>query len=212
MSSQKLVVFDLDGTLNRTELYAVPAHHRALAELGLPDRSDEIIVSAFGACAQEGVQLLTGRSDPAFVKEYMQCSGRHEQELIRENAGSYEGVPEALRSLREDGYTTAVCSNSSERYIRMVLGALHLLEEIDLIQPLVEGMDKNGTLGLLLAREQPCAAVMVGDRVYDRDAARANGLPFIGCLYGFRPEEVRDADAAVSAAGEIPAAVKRLIG
>ena len=31
----KLVVFDLDGTLNRTDLYSVPAHRTAFEELGM---------------------------------------------------------------------------------------------------------------------------------------------------------------------------------
>ena len=45
----KLVVFDLDGTLNRTDLYSVPAHRTAFEELGMFGITDEEIISNFGA-------------------------------------------------------------------------------------------------------------------------------------------------------------------
>ena len=117
-----------------------------------------------------------------------------------------------LSQLKADGYDTAICSNSSERYIRMVLEALSISQWIDYIQPLIPDLTKEDTLRLLLEREKPPAAVMVGDRFYDKDAAQANGLPFIGCLYGFCPDEVRDGDAAVESPLDINDAVRRLIG
>lgn len=210
--NKKLVVFDLDGTLNRTELYAVPAHHALLREMGLPDRSDKDIISCFGARAQDCIVRLTGRTDPEFLAEYARRAGKKEQEMIRERADCYKGVRELLFRLRQDGYETAVCSNSYERYIHMVLKALQLEEWIDHIQPLVPELTKNDTLGILLLKTAPAAAVMAGDRIFDFDAARANRVPFIGCLYGFNPQEVEEADEAVHSAAEIYGAVKRLIG
>lgn len=35
MSRDKLVIFDLDGTLNRTDLYSVAAQQKALEEFGV---------------------------------------------------------------------------------------------------------------------------------------------------------------------------------
>ena len=43
-------------------------------------------------------------------------------------------------------------------------------------------------------------------------AARDNGLPFIGCQYGYLPHEVDGADIRVACAADIPRAVKALIG
>lgn len=208
----KLVVFDLDGTLNRTELYAVPAHRKALLELGFADKTDDEIISTFGARAQEAVVFLTGNSDPDFAKQYFRQEGLYENDFIKEHAAAYDGVPQMLEQLKQNHYQTAICSNSSERYIRMVLTRLDILRYIDHIQPLQPDMHKGDTLRLLINRVQPESAVMVGDRFYDKDAARDNGIPFIGCSYGFRPDEVSDADIPVKSALDINAAVKKLIG
>ena len=52
---------------------------------------------------------------------------------------------------------------------------------------------------------------MVGDTIFDLEAARKNDLPFIGCLYGFRPAEMAAADRKVAAVSEIPAAAQELL-
>lgn len=209
---KKLVVFDLDGTLNRTELYAVPAHKKALAELNVFDKTDEFIISLFGERGEDCVHLLLNSHDKELGKEYFKRVSQYEAEFIETLFGAYEGSLEMLVKLHQDGYNTAICSNSSERYIKMVLTKLSLIKQIDFIQPLVPGMIKDETLKLLIERECPEKTVMVGDRRFDKAAATANNIPFIGCLYGFNPSEVADADRAVNTASEINVAVEELIG
>ena len=46
MEFSKLVVFDVDGTLNQTERYAIAAYRKALEELGRGGFTDE--ESVFG--------------------------------------------------------------------------------------------------------------------------------------------------------------------
>ena len=64
--------------------------------------------------------------------------------------------------------------------------------------------------GLRMLHCHSADAVMVGDRHFDRTAARENGVPFVGCLYGLFPAEVTGADAEVKSAGELPEAIERL--
>ena len=47
--SKRFIVFDLDGTLNRTDTYAVPAIADALADMGRTDVTREEIIDTFGA-------------------------------------------------------------------------------------------------------------------------------------------------------------------
>ncbi|WMJ23533.1 HAD family hydrolase [Paludicola sp. MB14-C6] len=208
----KLVVFDLDGTLNKTHLYSVPAHKKALAEFGIFDKTDEFIISTYGSRAQDSVGLLMEGCDSKTATTYLKKVSQYESEFITDLGQEFDGVSTMLDKLKESGYQTAVCSNASERYIRMVLNALKLIDKIDYIQPLLPDITKNDTLEMLLKRVNPTKAVMVGDRYYDKDAARYNHIPFIGCLYGFKSSDVEDADIAVKSPIDIYEAVETLIG
>ncbi len=210
--NNKLVVFDLDGTLNKTDLYSVPAHKKALAEYGIFDKTDEFIISKIGARGQDAVQGLLNGCDEQTGYEYLKKVSQYEYEFIADYSGEFDGISEMLDKLKSNGYETAVCSNASERYIRMVLNALKLIDKIDYIQPLLPDMTKDDTLCLLLNKVNPEKAAMVGDRIYDKLAAKHNNIPFIGCLYGFEQSEVCDADIPVKSPHDIFNAVETLIG
>ena len=73
-------------------------------------------------------------------------------------------------------------------------------------------MIKTQTLALLLNRIKPTKAVMVGDRVFDKEAAFENKIPFIGCGYGYNTQEMQGSDIIVSHANQLYDAVVKLIG
>lgn len=211
---KKLVAFDLDGTLNKTDLYAVLAHQKAQAEFGATVKSSDDIIATFGERGEDIVHTLIDSNDVELGKAYLRRVGECEREFIADHHGEYDGITEMLKKLKADGYLTAICSNSSERYITMVLEHLNLLQYIDYIQPLIKGLCKVETLGLLIERVKPDKAVMVGDRRFDMEAAVGNSIPFIGCLYGFggvKAFEVEAADIAVNTPCEINAAVDKLM-
>lgn len=211
MMLKKLTVFDLDGTLNRTDLYSVPAHLKALAERGIHNITPEQIVSTFGERASDYVQKLVGNVTDEEARSYLDAVAKYELEFIYNKGKPYDGVLDSLKKLKENGYYTAICSNSSRRYITMVLDALGLMPYIDFIQDLQPNMTKVQTLALLLDKEKPDKAVMVGDRVFDVEAGHKNNLKVIGCTYGFNPGELKDADVKIESAGDIYTAVVQLI-
>lgn len=211
---KRLVVFDLDGTLNRTELYTIPANRKTLEAFGITSKqiSDEQILSQVGASFYDAIHYFLGEDvSPEDVEKYKTLNTEYENEFMQTNSAFYDGVDVALQTLKEQGFELAVCSNASERYIKLVLNTLGLNEYIDHIQPLLPNMTKVDTLGLLLERVSPDKAVMVGDRYFDKDASRGNNLPFIGCKYGFCSAEVADADIAVDSPTEFVDAVNKLI-
>ncbi len=210
MKAMKLCVFDLDGTLNQTHLFSVPAHLEALREFGITDKTPEEIMGTFGARAAEYVPYLLGDPNigPAAQRWYLDLVAENENKFIKIYGKPYDGVMESLQNLKRDGYRTAVCSNASQRYIENCLKELELAPLIDEIQPLLPDMTKADTLSLLLERVKPAAAVMVGDRLFDWEAARANSLPFVGCLYGYNPEEVEKSPYTVAHAGDLYRTVK----
>ncbi len=209
---KKLVVFDLDGTLNQTMLYAEEAHRLALEHFGVTHLSGEEIISYFGARPQDYVKDMLPDFTHEQHEEYHKIVAKYEQELMRVHGKEFDGVTESLISLRADNYLIAVCSNSSNRYISSVLKALNLTEYVDLIQELLPNMIKDDTLRILLNEVKPDKACMVGDRIYDKNAAMTNNIPFIGCGYGYNEEEVKNSDYTVYSAHELYNAVKTLIG
>lgn len=208
---KKLVVFDLDGTLNRTELFSVPAHLKALENRGIRHITAQEIISLFGERAEDCIFKLVGTKDEQVIRSYLDEVAVYEKENIKTMGKPYDGVLDSLKKLRADGYLTAVCSNASLRYISLVLDSLGLMPLIDYIQELRPGMDKVQTLGLLLDKVKPDQAVMVGDRRFDIIAGKENGLQTIGCRYGFGPEEAELADEKIDSATAIYKAVKKLI-
>ena len=56
----KLVVFDVDGTLNQTERYAIAAYRKALEELGRDGFTDEELKQRIGAPFSEDLKFFFG--------------------------------------------------------------------------------------------------------------------------------------------------------
>ena len=125
---------------------------------------------------------------------------------------AFDGVPQMIRQLSEAGYILAVCTNGTNGYVRKIASALGLAPYFTWLQGAEPGCTKSDTLKMVLDKIRPDKAVMVGDRHHDMQAARDNGLPFIGCQYGYLPHEVDGADIRVACAADIPRAVKALIG
>ncbi len=211
MTNKPLIIFDLDGTLNQTELHSVPAQMQVLREFGVSNISPEKIKGTFGATYEEYTEtLLPGYSEErkqAYLKRVLEV----ESEFLFQYGHFYPGTDTMLDDLHHKGYFTAVCSNASEKYITTVLKTLSLTERIDYIQPLIRGKSKKDSLRFLLSRIQPSASVMVGDTVFDMEAARANRIPFAGCLYGYRPHEMQGADALLRQPMDLLAVVDRLL-
>ncbi len=207
----KLVVFDLDGTLNQTEIYAVKALEKALEHFNVRDVPYEKLIGTFGGRIDDYIHDFVTDPTSEDLEMFIKLLDSYEEEFIKEFHAEYDGVTKLLTDLRAKGYKTAICSNAYLNYIEMVLDVLNLNHLIDYIQPLEVDMNKVTTLRKLINYVAPEKVVMVGDRHFDKQAARENNIPFIGCLYGFNKDEIIDADRVVSAPCEILAAVDELL-
>jgi phosphoglycolate phosphatase len=207
----KLVVFDLDGTLNQTDCYAIKAYQLTFQQIGITSISAQDIIAQIGARPEDTVHDLLPGCDESTQAAYFRYLQQNEFEMMKKYGRAFDGTEEMLSKLRTHGYQIAICSNASLLHIEEVLNAIHIRHFIDLIQPLVNGMMKSDILRLLLEKTKPGKSCMVGDRIYDKNAARSNHIPFIGCLYGYNRDEVSDADIAVNAPTEVFDAVVGLL-
>lgn len=212
MKKGKWVVFDLDGTLNRADLMTVEANRQAQREFNQPISEPEVIISAVGEKSDDYLNYIAPSLNKEQRDRYIARVNELQGYYRKLHGCSYKGSDQLLQKLRAGGYHIAICSNSTERYIIETVEDIGLRAYIDEIQPMEKVLPKEGTLALLLRRVEAEKAVMVGDRIFDKQAAAKNHIPFIGCLYGYAPSEVHDADRTVSCISEIPGAVKDLIG
>ncbi|MDO4276203.1 MAG: HAD family hydrolase [Eubacteriales bacterium] len=206
----KYVIFDIDGTLNQTDLYAVEAYMKALQKRNIQATRRDII-ECIGLSPASIIERLLGPLDEEEIQLWTYDIKKFEFELMTEKAKSFEGVEEMLSALKALGYKLAICSNAFFDHIEQVLSVIGIRSFFDEIGSLEWGNNKEEVLQYLMEKIEFEQACMVGDRMFDIQAARENGLPVIGCAYGYAPEEIQEADIVVKAPGEIVQAVKVLI-
>lgn len=207
----KYVFFDIDGTLNETDRYAVPAYQKALKKRGI-DASREDVIACIGLSPEAIIERLFGALDDSEREEWRADIKEYEFAIMEETARTFVGIPKTLTELKEQGYKLVICSNAYPEHIEKVLNVLGIRRYFDIIGSLELGNSKVETLKNLLKKYRAGAACLAGDRKFDIEAARMNGIPVIGCAYGYAPEEIQTADIIVRKASEIPAAVAELLG
>ena len=206
-----LAVFDLDGTISQTDLFSVPAHIQVMSEMGYPVKTEAEIKSTYGMVQKDYLNALIGDYSSDNAMTYLRRVTAVEQELISTEGRPFDGATEMLKELRASGIKTAICSNASYRYIKMVMDAYKMFDLFDYFQPVTKGLSKIDTLGILLEHSKAQKAVMVGDTAFDMQAAEGNNIPFIGCLYGFRPEQLTVCEHKVNSACELTEKIKTLL-
>lgn len=207
---RRYVIFDIDGTLNQTALYALDAYKEALKKWGRK-ASDEEIISCIGLSPAGIIEKLFGNLEGEELRAWQKDIKEYEFERMEQNAAAFPGIIESLQKLEGQGYGLAICSNAFPEHIEHVLEAIHVREYFSEIGSLKLGTDKCEVLAALLEKLDCEAACMVGDRKFDIMAARANEIPVIGCGYGYAPEEIQDADRIAGHGSEIFDAVSALI-
>lgn len=195
------IIFDLDGTLTDPREGITRCFLHVLERLRLPMQPQRELERFIGPPLRDAISELIGDRDAAQVE--------NATTIYRERFGTtglfenfpYPGIGEALAGQRERGHTLWVCTSKAGVYAKRILEHF----ELSAFFSEIYGCELDGTfsdkaelLAHILGRHaiDPARAIMVGDRMHDVRAARANGLRSIGVLYGFGDEaELREAGA-----------------
>ena len=186
--ANKAILFDLDGTLLETHWHSCRAAHETLRALHLADVSDEIVMRLIGEPAEVFLSAIApGYSDPTAFETLFDAN---ERAALKSVGKLYDGVPELIAALQKRGYRLAICSNGSREYVEAALETTGIRPAFSRLACAGEFPEKAAAVSYLL-REWNCDhAVMVGDRVHDREAAEKNSLPFIAAEYGYGGDEL----------------------
>ena len=204
----RAIIFDLDGTLLQTHLHSCHAAHETLRALGLSDVSDALVLRHIGEPADVFLHALAPEyPDPA---AFEQLFDRNERAALVQVGKLFDGVPELLQHLSEKGYSLAICSNGSREYVEIALAVTGIHKFFSCLVCAGDYPDKTAAVSAIIEELNSALAVVVGDRVHDMDAAKANGLPFISATYGYGGVETATAVYRAANASEVVSLVERI--
>lgn len=218
----RVAVFDLDGTLADTAADLIAAANRALAEAGhgAPLDLDRDRAAAFaGGRAMLRAGMTRGRGvDEAEVDRLYPRLLEHYAAALAVDTRLYDGAEAALERLAAAGWTLGICTNKPERLASLLVEALGLAPRFAVLLgadtlPVRKPDPRHLLETIARAGGSPDRAVLIGDTVTDRAAARAAGVPCV--LVGFGPEgggvAALDPEAVVTHFDELPPLLERLV-
>lgn len=191
------VLFDLDGTLTRSEDPILSSLRYVFEQMGFPVPSDAELKRFIGPPLRDSfakfMNFSKEQTDVA-VQHYLTHHDREGMLLY----SVYPYIRALLTTLKKQGaYVAVATSKPIGRTMR-----LFKMYQLDRYFDCVIGEQSNEVqLGKaeLVQRalpEQYRRAVMVGDRMFDINGAKANGIDSIGVLYGYSAEgELKEAGA-----------------
>ncbi|MCU1571078.1 MAG: family hydrolase [Naasia sp.] len=198
-SPLRAVLFDIDGTLVDSNYLHIDAWDRALAEVDAPAPvwkihrsigmdSKKLLEAVAGGVPEE----TTSRAKELHSDYYKEAAGR-----LR----PFDGAQELIRAIDARGIRVVLATSAPEDELAILRGVLD-------VDDAVSEVTSSGDVGtakpepdiievaLGKAGVQPGEAVMVGDSVWDVQAAGRAGVTAIGVLTGGVSEaELRDAGA-----------------
>jgi phosphoglycolate phosphatase len=192
------IFFDLDGTLTDPKPGITGSMQFALEKLGRPVPSKDDLEWCIGPPLLENFTKLVGAEEApdgiVYYRERFGDVGLFENEV-------YPGIAECLAEAQSAGFQLYVASSKAYVFVQRIL------DHFDLSRYFAGafGSELDGTrtqkadlLRHALAETGATAddSTMVGDRGLDVDGALANGMDFVGVLYGYGTlEELRTAGA-----------------
>jgi phosphoglycolate phosphatase len=222
MTSPRIVVFDLDGTLVDTAPDLINALNFVLDREGLPPVPLHAARNMIGAGARKLIERGLELEDRAasldditrLTSGFIDYYASHIADVSR----PFEGLEAALDELAGRGYRFAVCTNKLEWLSKLLLDRLGLSSRFAAIC----GADTFGVskpdpaiLQQTIARAggQLSSAIMVGDAGPDIGVARRAGIPVIGVDFGYTEVPISELkpDRLISHMRELPAAVESLM-
>ncbi|MBN1778565.1 MAG: dTMP kinase [Clostridiales bacterium] len=183
------VVFDLDGTLTCSEHGILASLRYAMEKLDAPMLPDDKLRQLIGPALGESFMRVAGLSGEQ-VKKAVQYYVKHFDEVGIYLYSVFPHIRTMLTMLKKNGVYLAVATSKPLARTVSLLEHFHLRRYFDRII----GEDNNDAqIGKaeLIRRALPetCRrAVMVGDRKFDIEGAKANGIDTIGAGYGYAAE------------------------
>jgi phosphoglycolate phosphatase len=201
--SNKLVVFDCDGTLVDSQHSICTAMVRAFEGEKLTPPERLAILSVVGLSLPVAMARLLPDAEGDFHDHLAERYKLAFHALRRENAVSeplYPGIGELVRELDAAGWLLGVATGKSDRGLNLCLTHHGIIDRFVTLQTADRHPSKPHPSMLMTAMAEagalPETTVMIGDTSFDIDMAVAAGVRGIGVAWGYHlPEELIAAGA-----------------
>ncbi len=190
----KNLLFDLDGTLTDPALGITSAAQYALANMGIEVADRKTLNWMIGppliGSFEEGFGMTRPQAMEAlgYYREYFSEKGIFENSV-------YPGMAELLRDLKAAGRRVMVATSKPEEFTHRILEHFGIARYFDFVggNTMDEARPTKADVVAHVLRSCPEAApestLMIGDRKYDVEGARAFRLDCAGVLYGYGSRE-----------------------
>jgi phosphoglycolate phosphatase len=205
------LIFDLDGTLTDSKPGIVGCLRKVLDARQMGDQG--VLDRFVGPPVEEWtVELLPAGSEEdraALAREYRACYDREGWK----NNSVFAGVRELLAELRRQGFPLYVCTSKPRHFAVRILDAFELSPFFAAIYGDKAEFLSHSKVDLLATLLQECSLEkestwMIGDRIYDYQAAHANDIRCLAAGWGYgSAEESAQADAVAATPADVPAFV-----
>jgi phosphoglycolate phosphatase len=195
------VLLDLDGTLSDSRPGIVACFRHMLAELGHDPAEIGDLTWAVGPPMAVSVgTMLAKYGDDRVDLGLTTYRARYTTTGIYE-CSAYPGIKDMLAALTEAGHSLCVATSKRRDFAERVVDYLDFRQYLPKVYGAIPGGgldEKKDLLSEILRVEgyDPTATTMVGDRLHDIHAAKANSLRSIGVLWGYGGQaELQEAGA-----------------
>ena len=181
-----VILFDLDGTLTESAPGIARAAQIAVEQMGYTGFDPRVFQTFIGPPLRDSFRRHFGMSEAQAEEAVRLYRAYYTERGIFENA-VYQGIPQLLRRLRAGGARLFVATAKPHVFMERVLDRFGLSRFFEgaVGTTLDErNADKAPLIRAALPKDAG-RAVMIGDRRYDIEGGRANGIDTIGVCYGY---------------------------
>ncbi|MEZ0481652.1 HAD family hydrolase [Planococcus sp. SSTMD024] len=214
----KAIIFDMDGTLFQTGTILEQSLEEAFAVLrergdwqgAAPIEAYRNIMGVPLPAVWEA--LLPGKSDETKREMDAYFLERLIANITEGKGVLYPDVTTVFAKLSAEGYRIFIASNGLVRYLAAIVEHFGLDEWVTETFSIeqVDTPDKGELVRMIKEKYGVTEGAVVGDRLSDIRAAKANGLLAVGCRFDFAQEqELKEADLVIDGLMELTAVLKQ---
>lgn len=185
----KNIFFDLDGTVTDSGPGIVKSVQYALRCYGIDEPDLDKLNSFVGPPLYKSFMNYLDCSEEE-AKEAVECYREYYAENGLYENKLYDGIESLLYNLKEKGYKIILASSKPRIYVKRILSYFRIMRYFDYVEGSEldsQRTDKGELLAYVLKKWdlRPEESVMIGDRKYDIEGAKANGMDSIAVGYGY---------------------------